>query len=171
MVRSRQKEKWIIYTLTVLLCLVLSSFWLMCNIYAKYSAQASGSDDARVAKFEVAETDNQLAQQIKLEAYPGFEEVYKVNVTNKSEVAIQYTIDVKNQYGNLPLKIQMLDSGNNEISTKSAEISAQDQTSQEYKLKISWPKEESDLSESPQNPDYAGKVDVIEITLKTVQKD
>lgn len=163
MVHSRQKDKWIVYTLVILLCLVLVSFWLMCNMYAKYTSQASGSDSARVAKFNVTEA-GEATQQIQVEAWPGFKQEYKVSVTNNSEVAIDYTMDIKNKYENLPLKFQMLDENGTEIIPKKAEISAQDQTQHIYTLRISWP-------ESEQDPDYAGKADVIEITLNAVQKD
>lgn len=184
MVRSGKKEKWILYTLVVLLCLVLASFWLMCNIYARYSTQTSGSDGARVAKFDVTETTQDLNQQIKAAVYPGFDQVYTVSVTNRSEVAIEYVMNVKNKYGNLPLKFQMLDKDGAEITSdstdaatqdydlsKSAEISATDSDEHVYQLKISWPKNAEAGEADPQDPDFAGKVDVIDITLKAVQKD
>ena len=183
MVRFRQKEKWILYTLAVLLCMVLASFWLMCNIYARYSTQASGSDSARVARFDVQETGTLSTQVIKAEFYPGFSQTYNVSVKNNSEVAIEYVMNVKNKYKNLPLKFQMLDKDGNEISSnstetsseydlsESAEISAKDSEEHIYKLKISWPAEATSEGEDLWNPDYAGKVDVIEITLKAVQKD
>ena len=194
MVRSGKKEKWIAYTLAVLLCLVLTSFWLMCNVFAKYSAEASGEDGARVAKFEVTEVGNggtDLTQQLKLDVYPGFKQTYKVGVTNSSEVAITYVMNVENKYGNLPLQFRMLDKDGNAITSEStdgadssaqdntfsesADISANDQTEHVYQLEISWPvntvsgaaNNNADLQDS----DYAGKVDVIEITLKAVQKD
>lgn len=163
MVHSRQKDKWIVYTLVILLCLVLMSFWLMCNMYAKYTSQASGSDSARVAKFNVTEA-GEATQQIKVDAWPGFKKEYQVSVTNNSEVAIDYTMDIKNKYENLPLKFQMLDENGTEITPKKAEILAQDQTQHTYTLRISWPEDKKD-------PDYAGKADVIEVTLNAVQKD
>lgn len=177
MIRSGKKEKWIIYMLAVLLCLVLASFWLMCNIYARYTSGASGSDEARVAKFSITET-GEATQQIKVDVYPGFgtksdnEGKYKVSVTNNSEVTIDYVMEIKNTYGNLPLQFQMLDASGNEISNKRAEISAGDQTEHVYTLNISWPTGNTEENNtSAQSPDYAGKTDVIEITLKAVQKD
>ena len=183
MERSRQKERWILYTLTVLLCMVLASFWLMCNIYARYSTKATGSDGARVAKFDVTD-EGAVTQQIKTAVYPGSKEIYQVNVTNNSEVAIEYEMNVKNQYNNLPLQFRMLDSTGEEITSessdastktydlsKSAEISAQDKDMHTYQLEISWPTTGTDSDTDYQSPDYAGKVDVIEITLKAIQKD
>ena len=180
MVRSGQKEKWIIYTLAVLLCLVLASSWLLCNIYARYSSEASGSDSARVAKFEVTETGT-LRSQIQDEFYPGFTKTYAVSVTNKSEVTIEYVMNVKNKYKNLPLQFQMLDKNGNAITSDStatqdydlserAEIPAEDAQEHTYQLEISWPIGTSE-GENSQDPDYAGKVDVIEITLEAIQKD
>ena len=181
---SRQKERWILYILVVLLCMVLASFWLMCNIYARYSTQASGSDSARVAKFDVQETGTLLSEQIiNTDVYPGFSRTYTVGVTNNSEVTIEYVMNVKNKYNNLPLQFRMLDSAGNEIKTdssdasdeyalsKSQKIKAGDTTEHTYQLEISWPVNQTNEGENLQNPDYAGKVDVIEITLKAVQKD
>lgn len=167
MIRSREKEKWIMYTLAILLCLVLTTFWLMCNMYAKYSAQASGSDSARVAKFNVTEAGT-ATKQIKADVYPGFSQTYNVDVTNASEVAISYSMDIQNKYENLPLEFKMLDNSGKEITSKSIDISATDHDTHRYQLQISWPKE---TNESATDPDYAGKMDVIEITLNAVQKD
>lgn len=178
MVRSGKKEKWIAYTLAVLLCLVMTSFWLMCNVYAKYSAEASGEDGARVAKFEVTETGKdgtELTKQIKMDVCPGFTQNYKVSVTNNSEVAITYVMNVENKYGNLPLRFRMLDENGNEITSERADISAKDQMEHVYQLEISWPVDAESSAASGnadlRSSDYAGKVDVIEITLKAVQKD
>lgn len=176
--RAGKRERGIIYILAILLCLVMASFWLMCNIYAKYSSEASGSDAARVAKFDVTES-GRATQQIQAEVYPGFSRTYQVAVTNNSEVAITYVMNVENPYKNLPLQFRMLDADDNVITTESAEtsqeyalsesaeIAASDHTEHTYKLEISWPVTEADKKD----PDYAGKVDVIEITLKAVQKD
>lgn len=180
MIHSRQKEKWIMYTFIILLCLVLASFWMMCNIYAKYSTEASGSDGARVAKFNITEQGN-ATQQIKVDLWPGEYKEYTVDVQNNSEVAIDYVMDIKNKYGNLPLDMQMLDEKQHEITSKTVSIAAGDTQEHTYTLKIGWPKSKSsDLTQNAsgnssqtdlQSPDYAGKTDIIEITLKAIQKD
>ena len=166
MICSREKEKWIMYTLAILLCLVLTTFWLMCNMYAKYSAKASGSDSARVAKFNVTE-EGTATQQIKADVYPGFSQTYNVSVTNASEVAISYSMDIQNKYANLPLEFKMLDSNDNEITSKSIDISATDHGEHIYKLEISWPTD----SDDNKSAEYAGKTDLLEITLSATQKD
>lgn len=166
MVRSEKKERWIVYTLAVLLCLVLASFWLMCNVYARYTTTASGSDSARVAKFEVTEVGNS-SWSIPVSMQPGFTEKYQISVTNKSEVTIEYMIEAKSIYDNLPLKFRMLDKDEKEIPSNRAEIQAGDTSAHQYQLEISWPLTVNDAK----NPDYAGKTDVVEITLKAVQKD
>ena len=183
MVHSRQKERWILYTLAVMLCMVLASFWLMCNIYARYSTQTSGSDSARVARFDVQETGTLSEQIINANVYPGFSGKYTVSVKNNSEVTIAYVMNIKNKYNNLPLQFRMLDKDGKEITTdssddpseyvlsKSDEIVAKDSSEHTYQLEISWPTDQANESENLQDPDYAGKVDVIEITLKAVQKD
>ena len=170
--RSEQKEKYIIYTAAILLCLVMASFWLMSNIYARYTAQASGGDSARVAKFNVTES-GEATSRIKTDIWPGETKTYSVDVTNKSEVAIDYTITAKNTYKNLPLKIQILNKDNQEVSSQDTEISATDHTAHTYKVEISWPKTttENNSITDPQSPEYSGKTDVIEITLNAVQKD
>lgn len=169
MIHSREKEKWIIYTLVVLSCLVLASFWLMCNIYARYSTETSGSDSARVARFNVTMT-GEVTQPIKIDVYPGFTQIYNVEVINNSEVAIDYVMELNNKYGNLPLEMKMLDSDGKEITSKTESIAAGDTTSHTYQLEISWPRN-SEGQTDLQEPDYAGKTDVIEITLKAMQKD
>ena len=184
--QSRKKERWILYALVILLSMVLASFWLICNMYARYSTQTSGSDSARVARFDVTEVGKNgadLTSQINVEVYPGFTGTYSVDVTNKSEVAIEYVLNVKNKYNNLPLQFKMLDGSGKEITTdsseisedytlsKRADISAGDHATHMYQLEISWPTEITSEDENLQSPDYAGKVDIIEITLKAVQKD
>ena len=169
---SEQKEKYIIYTAAILLCLVMASFWLMSNIYARYTAQGSGGDSARVAKFEITEKGT-VTQDFNLTIAPGETQDYQVTVTNKSEVAVTYMMDIKNKYENLPLKVKMLDENGTEIENKSKDISANDTTTYTYKLQISWPKTTEDTNDTTdyQNADYAGKTDLLEITLRAVQKD
>lgn len=156
-------EKWIRYILAVLLCLVLISFWMMSNIYAKYSTQASGSDDARVAKFDITEAildDNSVvSEELSFDLAPGEKKLYEVQVTNESEVAVEYSISAESRYNNLPLKIEMLDK--NQKTIEKDYLSANEKSPSTYYIKVSWPKEQSE--------DYMGRTDLLVIALKAVQ--
>ena len=62
----------------VLACLVLLSFHLMTGLYAKYSSTATGSDSARVAKFDVE--------------YKYDSDTRTITIINNSEVTVAYEV-------------------------------------------------------------------------------
>ena len=101
--RSEEREKYIIYTAVILLCLVMATFWLMSNIYARYVTSSSGEDSARVAQFHITES-GAATKTINVTLQLGEKEEYPVEITNDSEVTIAYEIDVQNKYKNLPLE-------------------------------------------------------------------
>lgn len=81
----------------ILFCLTLISISLTSNLIAKYSTTASGSDSARVAKFDVDTTTNSQPDKIKL--VPGDSDssgTYKFTIKNNSEVVVKNTIIVNN---------------------------------------------------------------------------
>ena len=161
--RSEEREKYIIYTAAILLCLVMATFWLMSNIYARYVTHSTGEDNARVAQFHITES-GEAAKTINVTMQPGETQDYPVEITNDSEVTITYEIDVQNKYKNLPLESKMLDSDGKEITDHSDEIPAKDGNAHKYTLQIIWPENEN-------SEEYAGKTDQLEITLRAVQKD
>ena len=165
---SEQKEKYIIYTAAILLCLVMASFWLMSNIYARYTTQASGGDSARVAIFghDASIDISNFPNKWK----PGTEYTYKITVTNQtgqktSEVAQKYNMEIKTA-GNLPLVYTLTkdrtqigefaeSSENNHIfKNDTMKFQAGTAGNDTYQLKIKWPKEINDASLSG-IPDYA----------------
>lgn len=158
---TRQKGKYILYTVIILLCLVMTSLWLLSNMYARYTTGTTSEDGARVAKFNVTQGDSELKQQIELKMSPGEEKIYTIQVINHSEVAIAYKIEADTPYKNLPIKVTMEE--NNSAITQ-GEISANDTTVHTYAVKISWPK-------SDQDAEYAGKADLLKLTLKAEQID
>lgn len=74
----------------VLLCLTLISVHLTSGLYAKYTATATGSGSARVAKFEVDCTVEQATD----EDGNAIEGQFTLTVENHSEVAIKYSVNV-----------------------------------------------------------------------------
>ncbi len=93
----------------ILVCLTLITTYMMSGMYARYSTSTSGSDSARVAKFSVSDMLKQgdtVEDKIEISMLPGEEKVYTFTITNDSEVAVSYNVEVKNETGNLPLDIE-----------------------------------------------------------------
>lgn len=162
---SERIERWVMYTAAVLLCLVLASFWLMSNIYARYTAFGTGGDEARVAAFvfDLKEDANQSFDLSSIQK-PGDEVKYTFSVTNQnqsriSEVAEQYTIELEAE-GSIPIECEVTQSSvdgntsvckadnissdqNNSISS-AVEIDASKAYTQEYTLSVKWPEKYND---------------------------
>lgn len=77
----------------ILLCLVMISIHLMSGMYARYTTNGTGSDDARVAKFDVDITGDPVDLVVSCTENPQTG-TYKITVDNISEVAVRYTISV-----------------------------------------------------------------------------
>ena len=159
MTKSNTKTPVVFYVGLVLLCLFMFSLYLSGGMYARYATAASGSDGARVAKFDVTLTDvdKNWSQQVSLgELSPGESTEIQFNVKNNSEVQVQFKVTMTNQTGNLPLKlsnganvfIQPVGMGKTEAIT----------------FKIVWPDTEN-------SPTYAGKTDLLRFDFEVVQID
>ncbi len=93
---------WIMRIAATLGCLTIISAYLLSGVYAKFSTSASGSDSARVAKFDVQienEPDNQVFNKLGTTA-DAEQYDYKFTVKNNSEVAIDYSLKVS--FNNAP---------------------------------------------------------------------
>lgn len=89
---GRKIEKWLMPAAALLLCLVLLSSHMVGGIYAKYSTTVSGSDSAHVAKFQVEIQGSGTVSLVAGETYG----VYQFDVVNHSEVAVHYTVILRN---------------------------------------------------------------------------
>lgn len=155
----------------VLLLLVLVSTGMVSGQFARYVTRASGADSARVASFEITQT-GALTESFTATLSPGASYSSSVEVTNTSEVAVRYSITVSNPENNLPLEFSAVDSDNNALTAETAGstctltgfLPANGAESETYTLTIKWKAAETDDS-------YAGKVDLIRITLTAAQAD
>ena len=179
MVHSKFNDKWIVYIFVTLLCLVLTSFWMMCNMYARYSSSASGSDGARVALFGHNQSIS-LNEELD-DLVPGKSFKYTLNVANYegtkvSEVSLRYYFEIVTT-GNLPLQYTITDENNNEIGSfdESVENTSQfgndtmyfDSSSQqkkEYTVNVVWPEDRKDEK-------YADIPDDIVVNIHVEQMD
>lgn len=95
MAKSNQKTPVVFRLGIILLCCMLFTTYLMGNLYARYTTTASGSDSARVAKFDVT---NSITQSVDLEL--DFFDAKKLStslsvaVASGSEVAVTYDVVV-----------------------------------------------------------------------------
>ena len=77
------------------ICVVLLSFHMTAGPYAKYSSQSTGSDGARVAKFDVASKEkNGVALSIDLDFFDPEKQSdhFEFEVSSSSEVALKYDV-------------------------------------------------------------------------------
>lgn len=142
----------------LLLCAMLVTSYMMSGLYARYTVTAFASDSARVAKFTF--TDGQMQMQAQSfviyssSVYPGqIVGSYQVAIENKSEVAISYVIKFENLTDNLPVK----------DVTRPPDVLVPNQTTSII-FQIPW------LS-TDNSPDYAGKTDIVRITVSVEQVD
>ncbi len=97
----------------ILLALTCLSVWFTAGMLAKYTAQGSGNDSGRVAKFGVT-IDNKikdstdayvyLSENLALSLKPGETQSFRVEVTNPSEVAVLFKVEFVTD-GNIPLAV------------------------------------------------------------------
>lgn len=111
MAKGRQTHIWLLRATGILLGMVLVSTYLVCGLFARYTVSATGSDSARVAKFEIQENQSgelpNFSQIISAPMTPGIPYVTATQVVNSSEVAVEYEITVSNLTGNLPLEFSI----------------------------------------------------------------
>lgn len=80
----------------VLICAVLVSVCMMGGLLARYTTTASGSDSARVAKFDITNSVDSQAADIDLHFYDfsKLSDEFAFSVVSESEVAVTYDVVV-----------------------------------------------------------------------------
>ena len=145
----------------ILLCLTLFSFYLCGGLYARYTTSDSGEDAARVARFDVSEDGAYFSKNLLIETAPGSVE-REIVVTNNSEVAVAYTVTIKNTTQNIPYSFSV---DGSEPTANECRVTCYLEPNSEKKVKIvaEWA-EEGSLK-------YMGMVDLITLTISAQQVD
>lgn len=160
-----------VLTVNMLLCT-----WLLTDLYAGYRTQASCENSAGTAKFDVEETGTLTRELSDISMVPGSRAEYELKVTNKSEIAVRYSISVLNSDRNLPLEFKLYSNSAAEGQESSMPgetllseiLPANDSQLHTYMLEITWPTGEN---RSGQDEDYTGKTDAFVVTLKAEQAE
>jgi len=159
--KQLNKKTPLIFRLAVaLFCMVLVSLHLMGGLYARYITTATGSDSARVAKFNVTEdltvtqsdgttvTDFVVDDVLK----PGDSVSYRFTVQNDSEVAVKFIVSGERLFNELPLTLE----------TAEKEIAPGE--SDTVTFTVLWNSSENSLG-------YSGKIDMIRLSATAEQID
>ena len=145
----------------ILLCLTLFSFYLCGGLYARYTTSDSGEDAARVARFDVSEDGAYFSKNLLIETAPGRVE-REIVVTNNSEVAVAYTVTIKNTTKNIPYSFSVDDS-EPMLNECSVTCYLKPNSTERISIVTEWA-EEGALK-------YMGMVDLITLTISAQQVD
>ena len=167
----RQKNKrpvnWVLRTAAILMCLVAASLYLVTGLYARYTTSTTGSDGARVAKFEISTGGDLISgNPFQVTMKPGDVQTRKVTVKNSSEVAVECVLTAENESENLPLELkwEKIDGGS---ATHSVNLAANQTSEQTYTLYIVWPNTDAE----DKSVKYSREVDHIVVTILCQQID
>ncbi len=160
----------------VLFCATLFSMYLVSGLYARYTTSTINNDSARVAEFNITQ-EGTFFEAFEANIIPGETQGADLTITNKSEVAMEYTLTVTNVTGNLePLKFTLysVDGTITPVSSESHEngISKYGVTqipgehTDKYRLNIIW--EPSDKEKALES---MGMVDYITVSVTATQVD
>ena len=145
----------------ILLCLTLFSFHLRGGLYARYTTSDSGEDAGRVARFDVSEDGAYFSKNLLIETAPGKVE-REIVVTNNSEVAVAYTVTIKNTTKNIPYSFSVNDS-EPMLNECSVTCYLKPNSTEGISIVAEWA-EEGALK-------YMGMVDLITLTISAQQVD
>ena len=171
--RNRGKVNIPICVAAVLLFLTLFSTHLCSGLYARYTTTASGSDSARVARFEIKDgtvgiwEEDVVISELRPSELP-VESMTCANIVNKSEVAVAVTLNVENVYDNLPLYFVLLQ--NDTVvagpvdETENLTYNVEPNDDEPVKLGVYWPQNENNL-------EFCGRVDLLRLTVRVEQID
>ena len=142
------------FYLVVLLSITLS------GTYSGYISSAEGSDTCVVAKFQVSSAHTMNGSEtINIENLkPGSEpQIIRLEITNESEVNVDYQFSAAMTYGNLPLQFEISEDGAGTLTWDGPQTVT-------HTLTVIWPA-------TAISAEYANMVDTLTITLKCEQKN
>lgn len=86
----------LLYIGLFLLAAVLISSYMVSGLYARYTTTSTGSDSARVARFDVSNSIDSIEADIKLNFFDSaaLSDQFKFTVESKSEVSLIYDVVV-----------------------------------------------------------------------------
>lgn len=160
--------EWIYRAAAALLVLVLLTSHLSGRMMARYRVTGSGGDGARVAKFEVVRTSEDLLVKgirVWMDPTTGTRKCADLSIVNHSEVAIRCVPQLKTTE-NLPLTYFWATDENGTEKVTQVEIAPNDSTEVKLYLFAVWPSEAAAKSHT-----YHREIDQVDVTIACEQID
>lgn len=152
MIKPNMKTPAIFRIGLALLCLMLFSFALMGNLYARYTVSDASSDGATVATFSFSDDLSEQSLTMDLSLAPGESEETPIKVVNNGEVALKCVVKLDNLTNNLP------------VEDKEVTVDIPMGEEKTVTLELEWPSMKNDVS-------FMGKTDIIRISVRVEQID
>lgn len=148
----------------IALVLVMATSYMTSGLYARYVSSASGSDSARVARFDIQETGTLYTETFAVELDPstGALNPAALEIKNSSEVAVRCVFTYETT-GNLPLDIYWK---NGTTKVEEFVFGPNTTTAQRFDLCVEWSDEAMDDTYL-----YHREIDSITVTITCVQID
>ncbi|MBQ4049895.1 MAG: hypothetical protein IJD07_04490 [Clostridia bacterium] len=152
MKKFNKNSSFTFYLAMVLFVVCCLSFNVTSRLYARFMSEGEASDSARVASFDVVVGYESVFPLAVTDLRPGDTREYSVSVNNQGEVAVMFSLFANNLTNNLPIS----------IAPVSQSFAPNSSGSVTFTLK--W-------CASADSPDYADKVDIINIQVSVSQID
>jgi len=148
----------------VLLVLVMASSYMTTGLYARYVSSASGSDSARVARFDIQDTGTLYTETFAVELDPSTAALNPaaLEIKNSSEVAVRCVFTYETT-GNLPLDIYWM---NGSTRVEEFVFGPNTAAAQRFDLCVVWSDAAMDDTYL-----YHREIDSITVTITCVQID
>ncbi len=166
---NKEKKRRYFPTTTLLVYLLIAVTLTTGVSFSRYTTSVSGSDSARVARFDVSIGIQSTLIELNGNLEPGFTKDYEFTVSNSGEVAIQYNFELTST-GNLPLTFELGTKGGalTQIKTDTVmdmgAIAPNNTTGTTYVLRVTWP-------ENIRDAKYSGLVDALKLIVVATQVD
>lgn len=159
MLKRNNDKPFFLYLGVCLLVLYFVSNVLLGGLYARFTTKDNSGDASRVAKFAVVDgglfTD---VSYLQVNIKPETEQIFYYDIVNNSEVAVRVILTPKNVTENLPLVL--------------ATVTEDFTPGQNKKIALKFAWSEKSLNGLPfDSPEYAGKMDLIKVTIQVEQID
>ena len=141
----------------LLICALISLCVMIPITVSRYVSQSEAQDSATVAEFDISQ-EGVLSKPLNVRFGAIKEEDYRIKLTNKSDVAVRYTVKINQETDNLPL-IFIWDDGQGVCEGM---LTYGDQVTR--MLTVTWDENQKDYS-------YSGQIDRITVSVICEQID